>query len=1299
MKSKPRSLLATLLAAAVAVGIVPANAAAAEDGKTKPSVTLAEGTVIVEGDRYRMTVDVREEVAITSLLVDGTEFLQDGGLIHTAVKVEGAWSGSLAPTSAPVVDVSNQKVTIEYETDYTAERWEIKAKKERADVTFEKTYKGNFTVEEQGFPMMKYGQDIVENIRWSRSGGNFWVGGKGGAMRRFLSGGSGYLAGDDYYANIRRAMEDTSFTLLTGYDARAALRISGSTNREGMTLPAAIEVDRVLGPGEKKLLMLGYNVAAPSDDLHYATGSSADFMEGWPDSDQKQGHVRPTGQPIYAPVTVSSGQVDRVKLDFEPADYDAYYDLGTLNGVDERLLSEALNNYGRLMVLDYRYGTAQENPNVFFEVPAIQQHWNVALGTITRDDGVIETLKNGLRNVRDGAQAPDGHITSPYVWQRGDAWGSDYGDMGLGYVLGIADLYAYTNDKSWAEEMRESVHKALAYERSFYLDESVYLLKNVHPYNPALRETHNDYWEKSVGKYNGYTTVMYYDALMSWAAVERIAFNDHAKASEYEQLALRVKEALNRSFDEGGMWSEDIGAIMYGSDNLELAYLPPNGAALRSGLLSAERARKLVDRIERDNANFNLGFHVMNVRDLRDESVPAPQDDNHVNTMLGENGGWYGAPDADFYAGFPVYGDREKIPYYINRFTHYFNQTGFVNGTTWKRDGVTPQDYGWHQSMPDQVLPVWALYTYAYGFQPEAGRLVLAPFISESMVGSEVLYRWAGKDMSVTYEGLYAYKVTLDELPGDIVVRFVNQTPSAIYQVRSNDHIVEVQADANGFVELALTDAGTHRVELVNPDAENFDAAGNAAFGKPVRASSTLAVDSVTAHWAEQITDGDLRNGAWFAADAGSPSWVVVDIGRKVAPEAIKLYFGRSDRYTLTLEATNDRDGSWTQIAAAAEAEAGPQSPLAFEANAGAYQYWRVNFLQTASGGKANLRELEIGQVTPEAPVGAAEEPEYMVPVVVAPLPSTVTVSSSLTDDPNSNWHANKVNDGIRTADHISAGWSSAAGAPTREEWVQLDLGGVHEIGEIALFPRSDAFEPGNYFPLDYQVLISEDGTQWSTIANVTDQPLTTQAVTFTFEPAHARYVKVLATRMRDVNGNAYYVQISEIEVRPPSAAGPVSDFTRNVAVNKPVRVSTELSWAANWLGAKAVDGLRTSDGASAGWSSYVGPEHREEWLQVDLEETYDIKELRLYPRSDSAYAAYFPVDYRLQLSEDGTHWTDVAVAEDTERPYTVLKYPMPEGTKARFVRLLVTQFRADSPDYFVQLAELEVWARGPVAD
>ncbi|NJI58938.1 discoidin domain-containing protein [Microbacterium oxydans] len=110
--------------------------------------------------------------------------------------------------------------------------------------------------------------------------------------------------------------------------------------------------------------------------------------------------------------------------------------------------------------------------------------------------------------------------------------------------------------------------------------------------------------------------------------------------------------------------------------------------------------------------------------------------------------------------------------------------------------------------------------------------------------------------------------------------------------------------------------------------------------------------------------------------------------------------------------------------------------------------------------------------------------------------------------------------------------WSSEGNVLTdHEEWVSVDLGGVHVVNAIRLTPRMDT--PGEGFPLDFVVEVSKNGTSWTGVVNRVAVPQPTAAVEYGFGRQPARYVRVRGTKLRPlaIEANHYRLQLSEIEV------------------------------------------------------------------------------------------------------------------------------------------------------------------------
>lgn len=96
-------------------------------------------------------------------------------------------------------------------------------------------------------------------------------------------------------------------------------------------------------------------------------------------------------------------------------------------------------------------------------------------------------------------------------------------------------------------------------------------------------------------------------------------------------------------------------------------------------------------------------------------------------------------------------------------------------------------------------------------------------------------------------------------------------------------------------------------------------------------------------------------------------------------------------------------------------------------------------------------------------------------------------------------------------------------------EWVQIELAKSTYISKVTLLPRN---KQGIGFPHDFQIWVRDVNQPWVKLVDEVDFDITGRAfpLEFTFEPKKARYVKVLATRLRR-EGNVYYFQLSRVGV------------------------------------------------------------------------------------------------------------------------------------------------------------------------
>jgi Astacin (Peptidase family M12A)/F5/8 type C domain len=135
-------------------------------------------------------------------------------------------------------------------------------------------------------------------------------------------------------------------------------------------------------------------------------------------------------------------------------------------------------------------------------------------------------------------------------------------------------------------------------------------------------------------------------------------------------------------------------------------------------------------------------------------------------------------------------------------------------------------------------------------------------------------------------------------------------------------------------------------------------------------------------------------------------------------------------------------------------------------------------------------------------------------------------------------WTKDKAIDGKRDSLEGEFGWSSKIyNSAEAVESIQFDFGSVKNLNRVDLYARNDeAFgaKIGDGFPVDFTIDVSTDGTNWSSVVNQSNYPKPTDdsVQRFTFAPVNARFARIRATKLGQVNGvSGYQFQVAEVEI------------------------------------------------------------------------------------------------------------------------------------------------------------------------
>lgn len=151
-----------------------------------------------------------------------------------------------------------------------------------------------------------------------------------------------------------------------------------------------------------------------------------------------------------------------------------------------------------------------------------------------------------------------------------------------------------------------------------------------------------------------------------------------------------------------------------------------------------------------------------------------------------------------------------------------------------------------------------------------------------------------------------------------------------------------------------------------------------------------------------------------------------------------------------------------------------------------------------------------------------------------------------------------------------------------------------------------------------------------------------------------------------------------------------------NLALGKPVTASSSAeNWG--WYAHCVTDGEQSTVDACRGWTSWdLTLFNHTEWVQVDLESVHQVRRVVLYPRDDGQNSGYgFPVNFRIELSQDGSRWTRVVDRTNEPLPSGPQAYAF-DAVEARYVKVTGTNLRSnphDRDNFTMQFSEIEVYA------
>jgi len=268
-------------------------------------------------------------------------------------------------------------------------------------------------------------------------------------------------------------------------------------------------------------------------------------------------------------------------------------------------------------------------------------------------------------------------------------------------------------------------------------------------------------------------------------------------------------------------------------------------------------------------------------------------------------------------------------------------------------------------------------------------------------------------------------------------------------------------------------------------------------------------------------------------------SYVDVDLGRTLTFNRIDLYpagsifdYGRAFPAELRISVSDDGE-TFTEVKTLSDIEIRETRGIQVDIGEQEARYIRIDLLDCVQGARyMALNEIEVyhddGSVPAPESFSLLKDDGTVITYTdgenIALGKKTFYSSTTPAHYQVWGWDISYVNDG-----KSGNGWTSNVGlnrSPNATEYVGVSFGDLFAVEKIVL-------EDNGVFPEDFTVALSEDGLNWTVIADVTGEPDKDTGTRYEITldaPVNARFVRVTGTKLRGGGNDGYLLQLGEIE-------------------------------------------------------------------------------------------------------------------------------------------------------------------------
>ncbi|MBS5113884.1 MAG: discoidin domain-containing protein, partial [Coprobacillus cateniformis] len=426
--------------------------------------------------------------------------------------------------------------------------------------------------------------------------------------------------------------------------------------------------------------------------------------------------------------------------------------------------------------------------------------------------------------------------------------------------------------------------------------------------------------------------------------------------------------------------------------------------------------------------------------------------------------------------------------------------------------------------------------------------------------------------------------------------------------------------DGKGKEETINIDKICHYVKIVMKSAKDkhyqikeltFNEGKLLSLNQPVTVSSVST--NAPTFVGSLAVDGDTST-RWASKRDSNDEWISIDLGKESNINAVVINWEAacSDDYQIEVSSDNK---NWKTVKSSLKTDQTLTDEINFD-EAVTGRYIKVHSLKSriVSGKNYGINIFEIKVYGTAANIALNK-----------PAKAGTQYNASLA--------AKYAFDGIGSGEgDFQSRWASDR--KHNDDWIYVDLEASYEITDIVL-------EWEGAYAKEYKLQVSEDGENWTDISHVTDGKAGITEFNYE-EPTTGRYVRMLG--VEPVNKYGYSIWEFEVYGALVGEQSEPEPEEINIALNKPSKASSEFidekDGNKQYYSSLAFDGSSASiDGKQSRWVS--NRNSNDEWIYVDLEDTYDISKIVLNWEGTSKH------EYKTLVSDDQETWQEVVHRND----------------------------------------------------